>query len=82
MYGLGTVVSLIAKLLLEKEGLEVVGAIDIPKDKVGRDLGLVLGLDRTLRINVSDNANIVLTMKDLSIPSAAIENARKHISVW
>ncbi len=67
LYGIGAVGSLIAKFLLEKEGLEVIGAIDIAKDKVGRDLGLVSGLERKLGIKVSDNVDTVLSRADADI---------------
>ena len=61
LYGIGAVGSLIAKFLLEKEGVEVVGAIDIAKDKVGKDLGEVLGLERKLGIKVSNDIDAVLS---------------------
>jgi len=60
-YGLGAVGSLIAKSLLEKEGVQIVGAIDIAKDKVGRDMGEVLALNKKLGIIVSDNVDDVLS---------------------
>ncbi len=53
LYGVGAVGSLIAKFLLEKEGVKIVGAIDVAKDKVGKDLGQVLRLPKTLGIEVS-----------------------------
>src|SRR4030066_384596 len=46
--GMGAVGSRIARLLLEKEGVEIVGVIDIAKDKVGKDLGEVLELSKKL----------------------------------
>jgi hypothetical protein len=61
MYGLGAIGSNIAKFLLEKEGIEIVGAIDIAKDKVGRDLGEVLGIGKRLGVMVSDNPKDVLS---------------------
>jgi hypothetical protein len=60
LYGVGAVGSLIAKSLLEKEGVEVVGAVDIAKDKFGKDLGEVLGLNRELGVKVSDNIDSLL----------------------
>ena len=44
-----------AKFLLEKEGVEIVGAIDIAKDKVGKDLGEVLQLGKRLGVVVTNN---------------------------
>ncbi|MBE0520618.1 hypothetical protein IBX35_06220 [Candidatus Bathyarchaeota archaeon] len=61
LYGVGAVGSLIAEYLLQKEGIRIVGAIDIAKDKVGKDLGEVLGLNRELGVKVSDNVDSVLS---------------------
>ena len=57
LYGVGAVGALIAKFLLEKKGLEIVGAVDTAKDKVGKDLGEVLGLKRKLGIRVTNDSN-------------------------
>jgi hypothetical protein len=54
-YGMGVVGGLIAKSVLEKEGVEIVGAVDIAKDKVGKDLGDILELHRKTGIVVSDS---------------------------
>ncbi|MCK5592723.1 hypothetical protein KAI31_01325 [Candidatus Bathyarchaeota archaeon] len=61
LYGVGAVGSLIAKFLLEKEGVNIVGAIDTAKDKVGKDLGEVLDLRRKLGVKVSDDVDSVLS---------------------
>jgi len=61
LYGVGAVGSLIAKFLLEKEEVDIVGAIDIAKDKVSKDLGEVLGIERKLKIKVSSNTDAVLS---------------------
>ena len=61
LYGVGAVGSLIAKFLLNKEGVDIVGAIDIAKDKVGKDLGEALGIERKLKIKVSSDTNSVLS---------------------
>ncbi len=59
LYGVGSIGNHIAKYLLEKEGIEIVGAIDIAKDKVGEDLGEVLGIGRQLGVVVSNNPKAV-----------------------
>jgi hypothetical protein len=60
LYGVGAVGILIAKFLLEKEGVEIVGAIDTARDKTGKDLGEVLGLQRKLGIIVANDADTLL----------------------
>jgi len=52
---------MIARAMMEKEGLDIVGAIDIDKDKVGNDLGDVLGLERKLGVYVSENIDHALS---------------------
>ena len=47
-YGLGPIGSAIARHVVERPGLELVGAVDIAASKVGRDVGAVIGLDRSL----------------------------------
>jgi 4-hydroxy-tetrahydrodipicolinate reductase len=61
LFGVGAVGSLIAKCLLEKDGVEIVGAVDIAKDKVGRDLAEVLGINKKLEIKISADAETVLS---------------------
>jgi len=61
LYGIGAIGSIIAKSLLEKEGIEIVGAIDIAKDKVGKDLGEVLQLGKRVGVVVSNDPNKVLS---------------------
>jgi len=60
-YGLGAVGTRIAKFLLEKEGIQIVGAIDIAKDKVGKDLGEVLELTKKLGVTVSNDVESVMS---------------------
>jgi hypothetical protein len=47
-YGLGPIGSAIARLIAERENLELVGAVDIDPAKNGRDVGDLLGLNRRL----------------------------------
>jgi 4-hydroxy-tetrahydrodipicolinate reductase len=69
LYGVGAVGSLIAKSLLEKKGVKIVGAIDVAKEKVGKDLGEVLGLNRKIGITISSDVDVVLskTKPDIAI---------------
>lgn len=59
LYGVGAIGSRIARFLLKKEGVEIVGAIDIAKDKVGKDLGEVLGVGKRLGVVVSNDPDSV-----------------------
>jgi 4-hydroxy-tetrahydrodipicolinate reductase len=61
LYGVGAVGNLIAKFLLEKDGVEIVGAVDVAKDKVGKDLGEVLGINKRLGIKVTADVDALLS---------------------
>ena len=61
LYGLGAIGSQIAKFILEKEGLEVVGAIDIAEEKIGRDLGTILEIGKQLNITVTNDADALFS---------------------
>jgi hypothetical protein len=67
IYGVGTIGSSIARLLLEKEGVEIVGAIDVDKNKIGKDLGELLGTGKRLGVTVSDDSRKVLSKACASI---------------
>jgi 4-hydroxy-tetrahydrodipicolinate reductase len=67
LYGVGAIGSTIAKLLLEKEGVEIVGAIDVDKNKIGKDLGELLGTSRRLGVTVSNDTQKVLSKACASI---------------
>jgi len=45
-YGIGPIGAEIARLLLTKPWIQIVAAVDVDPNKIGRDLGEVIGLDR------------------------------------
>jgi len=53
-WGLGAMGGGMARLMLEKPGLEIVAAIGRPR-QAGKDLGEVLGLGRNLGVIVTDH---------------------------
>jgi len=59
-YGVGAVGTRIARFLLTKQGVQIVGAIDIAKDKIGKDLGQVLETGKQLGVAVSDDVDSVM----------------------
>ena len=54
--GLGPIGQAIARMVLDTEGLQIVGATDMAPDQDGRDLGAVLGLGRKVRVKVDGNS--------------------------
>lgn len=59
-YGLGPIGTAIARHIVEREGLELVGGVDIDPGKVGKDLGAVIGLGRPLGFPVAAKLSQVL----------------------
>jgi len=67
--GTGQMGSGIARLVLEKQGLRLVGAYGRRPERAGMDLGRAIGLDRDLGIPVSGDL------------SGVIEQARPHVAI-
>ncbi len=68
-FGLGPIGRNIATVALGKKGLKIVGAVDIAKEMLGKDLGEVLGIDKKLGVVVTDDADSLLaaTKADIAI---------------
>jgi 4-hydroxy-tetrahydrodipicolinate reductase len=52
-YGVGPIGAGVVRLMLQKPELQIVGAVDVDPEKVGKDLGRVAGLERDLGVQVS-----------------------------
>ena len=67
--GLGPIGAAVVRQVATRPGFKAVGAIDIDPAKLGRDLGEVVGLDRRLRVTVSDNLRAVVkaTRPDVAV---------------
>src|SRR5262245_12360521 len=77
--GLGPIGAGIARLVLETEGLQVVGATDIATDKAGKDLGVVLGLGRKLRLKVEGNPARFLRRTKAEVAILSTTSSAKNI---
>lgn len=60
LWGLGAMGGGMAKMVLEKEGMEIVGAIATNPAKVGRDLGDILGQGVKVGVTASGSASHVI----------------------
>lgn len=78
LYGVGAVSTLIARHLLKNEGAEIVGAVEVAPDKIGRDLGDVLTLNRRLGLKISNNVDEVLSEANADIVVHATSSFLKH----
>ena len=59
-YGLGPIGSAVARHVVERAGLDLVGGVDIDPAKVGQDVGQVIGLDRPLGFAVAEKLEMAL----------------------
>lgn len=57
-YGIGPIGVQIVKLLLTKPWVKIVAAVDVDPNKVGRDLGEIIGLDRRLGVEVTAHLGV------------------------
>jgi len=79
-YGLGPIGLGIIEILLSRPWIQLVGAIEIDKNKVGKDLGQFLENPRKLGIVVSDKADDVLTRTSPDIVTHATSSYLKSIT--
>lgn len=79
LFGLGPMGRMIAKGILERKGLSIVGAVDILKDIVGKDLGEVLELNKNLGVTVTDNAEGLLSRVKADIAVIATKSYLRDV---
>lgn len=72
-YGLGPIGCAAARAILEKKGLELVGAVDIAPEKTGKDLAEIIGMSGKLGIRVSADAGALFKK---TRPDAAVHTTR------
>lgn len=66
-WGLGAMGSGMARLMLEKSGLQIVAAVDGRPDYVGKDLGDVLGVGKHLGVTVTNKPEDVLDKEKVDL---------------
>src|SRR5574339_661710 len=69
MYGLGPIGAAVARQLATRKGFQIVGAVDIDRAKIGLDLSQVIGLEKRLRVRVTNDADgaIKSTKPDVAV---------------
>jgi 2,4-diaminopentanoate dehydrogenase len=78
-WGLGAMGSGIAKLANEKSGLSSVGAFDRDVRKLGRDLGEVLGLSRTLGVTIGESPQEKFSVTDADLVIVATGSFTREV---
>lgn len=71
VYGVGTIGRVATRYMIAK-GIAIVGAIDSNPDIVGKDLGVVAGLDSPLNVVISNDADAVLSRLGADIAIVSI----------
>ncbi|MFN2291106.1 MAG: dihydrodipicolinate reductase [Anaerolineae bacterium] len=66
-YGLGPIGSAVARHIVERQGLRLVGAVDIDPEKVGKDVGEVIGLGRHLGLAVAGTLSGALAQVEADV---------------
>ncbi len=66
-FGCGPIGCAVTKLALQRPDIKLVGAVDIDKEKVGRDLGELIGLDKKLGIRITDDVDRLLAKKKVDV---------------
>lgn len=59
-YGLGPIGRMIARYLIERDNLQIVGAIDSDPSKLGVDVGELAGLNTPTGVQITDNSKALL----------------------
>jgi 2,4-diaminopentanoate dehydrogenase len=78
-YGLGPIGTLVAKMIVKRSDMRIVGAIDVDREKAGRDLGELLGEYGRLGITVSGDANAVLEKGEADIVVLATASSLRKV---
>lgn len=64
-FGLGPIGSAVARLIVQRPALELVGGVDNHPDKIGRDMGEVIGLNYRIGIPVVEKLSRVSSEADI-----------------
>ncbi|MFC1984504.1 dihydrodipicolinate reductase [Chloroflexota bacterium] len=76
-FGCGPIGCSVVRYAYRRADIEVVGAVDIDKGLVGRDLGEVAGIKNKLGVSVSANANAVLSQAKPDVVFLATSSSLK-----
>ena len=66
-YGLGPIGSAMARHVLERDGLELVGGVDVDPAKIGKDVGEVIGIERKLGLPVAGKLAEILSRQKADV---------------
>jgi len=79
LFGAGPLGVAIAKGILEKKGMKIVGVVDTAKELVGKDLGEVVKAESPLGIAVTDDARSLLSTAKPNVAIIATKSSVKGV---
>lgn len=83
-YGLGPIGNKITQFMVERDNLQIVGAIDTDPAKLGLDIGELAGLSRPYGVCITDNPRSLLSSVDTDIvvltTTSSIEDTKSQIT--
>lgn len=74
MCGLGAMGSGMAKMLVEKQGVEIVAAVDSSTAKAGKDLGEILNINKIMNLSINSNFESTIKSTQADIVILAIDS--------
>ncbi len=77
--GLGPIGAAVVRQVVDRPGFSAVGAVDIDPQKIGRDLGEVVGLARKLRIRVMDDLSRVVRATKPDVVALCTSSSLKQV---
>jgi len=78
-YGLGPIGAAVARQIATRKGFKIAGGIDIDPAKLGQDLGNVIGLDKPLKIRVTNDAAGALKRNNPDVVVLCTSSALKKV---
>lgn len=78
-YGLGPIGCAVARQLAQRQGLALVGGVEIDPAKVGKDLGETIGLDRPLGVTVAESLEKALAQAEADL---VVHTTSSHFSAF
>jgi len=78
-FGLGPIGAGVVRQVASRKGFKIVGAVDIDPAKVGRDLGEVTGVGRSLKIKVSDDARKAIKVSKPDVAVLCTNSSLKKV---
>lgn len=78
--GCGPIGCAVAKVAIQRPNIELVGAVDIDKNKIGRDLGEVMGIGKNLGIIITDDIDGLFAKRKVDVVFHQTSSSLKRVA--